>query len=259
MGYGIAADARGDAYVTGRTDSPGFPISGTQAGSLDNASGSVLPDGGTYPACHETASADAFAVKLDTTAGGLVPLGLPAAQAPALWTPQTLQQNAVTGTTLVTGTLGLLGVPAISQTVGLTASGIVNTAGTPACGRTCARTGSHSSEAGRPGRGPGRKTGAAWPCASPSGSYGTGTLQVCSPTRFRRRDKPHWLVRALLATVAVSACPRTSAMSSSDMCECRSSSGSWALLMMPIRCRCAVAVTRIYTRGGWLTSYRHGT
>ncbi len=127
MGYGIAADGKGDAYVTGRTESPDFPVSGTVGGSLDNASGSVLT-GASYPACHETTCADAFAVKLDTTSGGLVPLGLPSAQAPALWTPQTLQQNAVTGTVgAVTGTLtGVLGVPAIGQTLGLTASSIVN-------------------------------------------------------------------------------------------------------------------------------------
>jgi len=53
MGYGVAADAKGDAYVTGRTESPDFPVSGTVGGSLDGSQGSVLT-GASYPACHET-------------------------------------------------------------------------------------------------------------------------------------------------------------------------------------------------------------
>lgn len=35
-GYGIAADAKSDAYVTGRTENAGFPVGGTVGGSLDN-------------------------------------------------------------------------------------------------------------------------------------------------------------------------------------------------------------------------------
>ncbi len=120
-GYGIAADQAGNAYVTGRTESPDFPVSGTVAGSLDNSGGGPL--GGGYPACHETYCSDAFAVKLDTTAGGLVPLGLPSAQAPALW----LLGGAGSGVlaSVVTGTTGLLTLP-LSGTLGATASQIVN-------------------------------------------------------------------------------------------------------------------------------------
>jgi len=35
--------------------------------------------------------------------------------------------------------------------------------------------------------------------------------------------------------------------------------GSWALLMMPIPCRCAAITTRSQRVGWWLTSYRQGT
>ncbi len=35
--------------------------------------------------------------------------------------------------------------------------------------------------------------------------------------------------------------------------------GSWALLMMPMLCRCAAVTTRSHGVGRWLTSYRHGT
>ncbi len=35
--------------------------------------------------------------------------------------------------------------------------------------------------------------------------------------------------------------------------------GSWALLMLPMSCRCAAATTGSYGIGGGLTSYRHGT
>ncbi len=121
-GYGIATDQAGNAYVTGRTDSPDFPVSGTVAGSLDNSNGGPLT-GDSYPACHETYCSDAFAVKLDTTAGGLVPLGLPSAQAPALW----LLGGAGSGVlaSVVTGTTGLLTLPLLG-TLGATASQIVN-------------------------------------------------------------------------------------------------------------------------------------
>jgi hypothetical protein len=125
-GYGIAADANGAAYVTGRTESPDFPVSGTVGGRLDTTSGGPL--GGGYPACHETACPDAFAVKLDTTAGGLVPLGLPSAHAPALWMLGGTGSGGSSGGILgdvVTGTTGLLTLP-VSGTLGATASQIVN-------------------------------------------------------------------------------------------------------------------------------------
>lgn len=44
-GYGIAADANGAAYVTGRTESPDFPVSGTVGGRLDTTSGGPLGGG----------------------------------------------------------------------------------------------------------------------------------------------------------------------------------------------------------------------
>jgi len=77
-GYGIAADSSGAAYVTGRTESADFPVSGTL--QTFNRGG-----GG---ACNESACPDAFVAKLNTMAGltattglGALPLG-----GSALWT-----------------------------------------------------------------------------------------------------------------------------------------------------------------------------
>jgi len=58
-GYGLALDGgnTGLVYVTGRTESSDFPISGTLQSF----------NGGTRAACHETDCPDAFVAKLDTT------------------------------------------------------------------------------------------------------------------------------------------------------------------------------------------------
>ncbi len=110
-GYGIATDGRGNAYVTGRTDSPDFPISGT-VGNLDRAAGTGgLLGTATYPACHETYCPDAFAARLDTTAGGWI------TAPPTVWQ---LTGPVIAGVT--SGAGGILGLP-VAGTAGTIVNG----------------------------------------------------------------------------------------------------------------------------------------